>query len=211
MNNGRLSGNVRARAPALALARARACALARSLAAALAAVLCGVCFFSCAIHYNAFEDNSEVVPEFVLEDAAVTRWENAVLRVSAKAGRVEQYKRLNTYFARDVSCEIYDEKGGLQTTGAFGYVSANTDKELYTLYSDIVVENRSENTTVRAQSLRWSGKSGLLASAKDDAVTISRAGETPFSFTGSGFAADTFNHTYRFKSVSGRITTGGEE
>ncbi|MDR1786452.1 MAG: LPS export ABC transporter periplasmic protein LptC [Spirochaetaceae bacterium] len=166
--------------------------------------------FSCEIHYNTFEDNSNQVPEFVLENAVITRWEKSVLRVSARAAQVEQYKRQNVYFARDVSCEIFDEEGALQTTGSFGYVSADTDTELYTLHGDIGVENRAEQTSVQAQALMWSGKTGLLSSSGGDRVTIRRTGETPFSFTGTGFAADTFNRTYRFTAVSGNIATGEE-
>jgi hypothetical protein len=176
--------------------------------AGLALPLVAWAFSGCAINYETNIDNSATVPEFVLENASVTRWEDSTLRVMASAAMVEQYKSQDVYYARDVSCEIYDEAGELQTVGAFGFVSADTKEELYTLHGNINIENRAEETSVRAQSIIWSGNTGLLASAENDSVTISKSGSTPFSFTGKGFQADTFNRAFRFLNVSGTIVSG---
>jgi len=165
-------------------------------------------FASCSIQYNTIEDNSDRVPEFVLEQASVSRYENSLLKVSANASRVEQYKQKNIFFAQDVSCEVYDETGELQTTGSFGFVVADTDSEVYTLFDQISINNYAENTSVRAEELKWSGKTGLLSSGSGSTVTIVRTSETAFEFSGIDFTADTFNRTYQFNIVNGTITSG---
>jgi LPS export ABC transporter protein LptC len=178
----------------------------RALTAALFMFGC----VSCAIQYNTIEDNSDNVPEFMLRDAVVSRYENSQLKVRADAGLIEQYKQQNIFFAQNVACEVYADDGTLQTTGAFGFVVADTDSEVYTLFDNISVENHAENTSVRAEQLKWSGKTGLLASGNDSPVTIIRAGETAFEFSGVGFSADTFNRTYQFSGVSGTIIADAE-
>jgi len=182
----------------------------RLFPAVSAAALCAA-LVSCEIHYNSFEDHSADVPEFVLENAVIERYEKSLLRVRAGAALVEQYKRQNVYYARDVSCEIFDEAGELQSTASFGEVSADVDAELYTLHGAIRVENHAENTKVAAEALQWSGKTGLLSGDARGSVTIERGGTAPFSFTGRGFSADTFSRTYRFRAVTGRIDSGAAE
>jgi hypothetical protein len=177
----------------------------------LFSVIAAACIcVSCAIQYNTIEDNSDVVPEFILKNATVSRYENSVLRVSASATQVEQYKQKNIYYAEDVSCAVFAEDGALQTEGSFGFVAADTDNEVYTLFDSITVDNHTENTGVRAESLKWSGKTGLLASGADSIVSITRiSGEsTSFTFSGRGFSADTFKRTYTFTGISGTINSG---
>jgi hypothetical protein len=186
------------------------------------AVLCAaVLSASCSIQYQSVADNSDAVPEFTLRNASVSRYEKGVLRVRADAALVEQYKNKNVYYAQGVECEVFADDRALQTKGMFGFIAADIDNELYTFFDSVTIENYSEETSVRAETLKWSGKTGLLASAKESTVTITRQnadagnfeGEIPaggsisFSFTGSGFSADAKKRTYRFSDAAGRIDT----
>ena len=129
---------------------------------------------SCAIQYDTIVDNSDEVPEFVLANAKISRYEKSKLRVSVNAAMVEQYKQQSLYYAKDVSCEIFSEEGELQTEVSFGYAAADTGKEIYTLFDSITVNNYAEDTMVNAESLKWSGKTGLLASRENSEVVITR-------------------------------------
>jgi LPS export ABC transporter protein LptC len=178
---------------------------------------------SCSIQYQTIADNSEEVPEFTLRNASVSRYEQGVLRVTASADLVEQYKKKNIYYAQNVECEIFEEDGTLQTKGIFGFVAADIDNKVYTFFDSVTVDNYSEKTSVRAETLKWSGKTGLLASGRESTVTIIREAEdnssqenpegnaTTFSFTGSGFSADSNKRTYRFSEVSGKIDSRERE
>jgi hypothetical protein len=143
--------------------------------------LCASIFvlISCAIQYDNIVDNSDEVPEFVLANAKISRYEKSQLRVSVSAALVEQYKMQSLYYARDVSCLIFSQDGELQTEVSFGFAAADTGRELYTLFDAITVNNYAEDTMVNAESLLWSGKTGLLASGKTDEVTITRVTLTP--------------------------------
>ncbi|GMO51574.1 MAG: hypothetical protein Pg6C_16410 [Treponemataceae bacterium] len=198
----------------------------RILFAALSAAM-ALSFFSCSVEYDTIIDNSDDVPEFILWNASIERYESGICRVRAKAGIVEQYKQKNIYYAQDVECDVFAEDGAPQTKGAFGFAAADIDNELYTFFDSITVDNYSENTGVRAESLKWSGKSGLLASDAGSVVTITRQTEdadqtsdgaendgnelsTAFSFTGYGFSADSNRRTYQFSDISGTIDSGDQ-
>jgi hypothetical protein len=171
---------------------------------------------SCSIAYNNFQTDSSGVPEFLLETAVLTRYEDGKPSVRLEAGLFEQYQNDNAIYGSGTSFSVSSAEGEQTARGNCGLFSADTDTEIYTLFDSIRVESVRENFEIRASELKWSGDSGVLTSGQDTAVSIVRGknagdsgGGSNFSLSGTGFSANTRERTYRFSgAVTGTFVTG---
>lgn len=160
-------------------------------------------FLACSIKYDSTVEVSDVVPEFVFEEATVSRYENKKLKVYVEAGKLEEYKDSSETFAKDVEFCAYDDKSEVSTEGLCGYLYADTDKKIYQLYDNIELNSISEKTKFYADVLRWNEKTEQLTSGKSDLVKIEKEDTVMF---GSGFSASGVSKTFSFTgSVSGDI------
>jgi len=164
-----------------------------------------VLFLSCSIKYDTTVEVSDVVPEFVFEDAALSRFENKKIKAQVEAEMLEEYKDSSETFAKGVAFSSYDDKSKVTTEGLCGFLYADTDKKIYELYDNIELNSVSEQTKFFADVIKWNEKTEQLTSGKSDMVRIEKKDTVMF---GSGFSASGVSKTFSFTgSVSGDIVT----
>lgn len=160
---------------------------------------------SCSVKYDEIVNVENTTPEFIFQDANLTRYEDMVPKNQVSAEVIEEYKNSPETFAKGVTFKSYDEKGNVDTEGECGYLYTNTKNELYELYDDIKLFSYTQNTKFFADSLRWNSKNEQLIGGKNDMVKIEKDDTVIY---GSGFAASGVSKIYSFSgSVSGDIET----
>ena len=165
--------------------------------------------FSCSLKYDETVSVEERIPEFVFQDTSMVRCDENKVTFEMSAGVLEQYKKSSETFAKDVSFISYDDDGQISTEGQCGFLFSDTDKELYELYDDIKLYNRSENTNFFANILRWNEKNEQLTSGRGEMVKVEKEDTV---MRGTGFSASGVSKTFSFRgTVSGEIETKSQE
>lgn len=167
----------------------------RLTAAVFAAALL---FSSCSLKYGMTIQSEENVPEFVFQDVQFDRYEDGSKTLGLKAEKLEQYKDGKSMYAKDMEFELYNNSSEVTNSGKCGYLSADTKNERYVLYNGIEIENVKDGLTVKADNLKWNGKSEQLTSSRNDVVTIKK-GDTVLQ--GSGFSASALSKKFVFHGV----------
>ena len=155
------------------------------------------CLFSCSLKYGMTIQNEENVPEFIFQDVQFDRYEDGEKTLGMKAEKLEQYKDGKSMYAKDIEFEICNNSE-VTNSGKCGYLSADTKNERYVLYNGIEIENTKDQLTVKADNLKWNGKSEQLTSSRNDVVTIQK-GDTVLQ--GSGFSASAISKKFVFNGV----------
>ena len=163
---------------------------------------------SCSLKYDEVTDTTDSVPEFVFRNARYSRYENSKKSIYLSAGLLEQYKKDSASYARNAVFSTWDKNGTLDTEGKCYLLGINLNEEIYTLFNDILIKNTSQNFKIRAENLRWNGKTEQLTAGADETVYITK---DDVELSGKGFSASGVNRNYRFSSsVNGTMTTKDE-
>lgn len=158
----------------------------------------------CSVTYTEPPFVEDKIPEFVFQNASMSRFHNNQLITDIEAEFLEQYRNTSNSYGKNVTFNSYED-GQLETSGSCGYISANGDLEVYELFDNIQLENHTEGVKVFADGLKYNGKTEQLTSGKGDSVTIEN--ETT-SLRGTGFAASGVSKSYSFSgNVIGSIKT----
>lgn len=152
---------------------------------------------SCSLKYGMTMQSEDNVPEFVFQDVQFDRYEDGSKTLGMTAERLEQYKDGKSMYAKDMAFELYSDSE-VSNSGKCGYLAADTKNEKYVLYDGIEVENVKDGLTVKADSLKWNGKTEQLTSSRNDVVTIKK-GDTVLQ--GSGFSASALSKKFVFSGV----------
>lgn len=164
---------------------------------------------ACSLNYDGEKQADIIVPEFIFSDVELLRYEDNKVSVEFNAKNLEQYKGSSESYAKGVKFSSYDSYGELTTNGECGYLAADTDKEIYTLYDDIKVYNKSNDINFFSNSLKWDSKTEQLTSGRSDIVRVEKDNTTIY---GSGFSASGISKSFRFSgAVSGEILTKEEK
>jgi hypothetical protein len=143
------------------------------------------------------------VPEFRLKVAKVSRYENNLLTAELSAEAVEQYKKNTTIYGEKVGFRMYED-GKEIGHGTCGLILADNDNDNYMLFDGIDFDNTRDSFAIKADSMRWSSKQGILASGQDTKVTVTKTrvqGEgdnSTFTLTGTNFSADGNKRSFDF-------------
>lgn len=160
-------------------------------------------FCSCSLKYTETPVVDDVVPEFVFENTTMKSYEKNKKVSQVQAEVLEQYKNTAENYAKGLNFTSYDKNGKVTSEGKCGYLFADTNKEMYQLYDNIVMTNHEDNITFHANALKWNGRTEQLTSGKSDTVKIIKDSTV---IHGSGFSASGVSRTYRFTgAVSGDI------
>lgn len=163
---------------------------------------------SCSLKYDQEKNVRDIVPEFAFTDSVMTRYEDDKKKMELKVGNLEQYKDGYSVFAKDVDFSFYED-GEVSMDGNCGYLSANTNTEVYEMFDSIKLKNHKEEMSVSGKSFHWNGKTEQLTSGRNDTVTIEKDGMTVY---GSGFSASGASSAFSFTSVvTGNIETNDKE
>ena len=161
--------------------------------------------FSCSLNYLKSENSEDTIPEFSFKNANYSKYESSKKNVSLKAEQLEQYKSDNSVFAKNAEFETFDSDGKEETSGSCQLISANTRKEIYTLYGQIQLNLPKQEMQISADSLNFNKKTEQITSGKNSEVKLIKK---DIEMSGYGFSASGVSKTFSFiDSVSGTIVT----
>ncbi|MBO4320675.1 MAG: LPS export ABC transporter periplasmic protein LptC [Treponema sp.] len=164
---------------------------------------------SCSLKYEEGVNIEDKMPELVFTNADLTRYKDGNLSMELKAEQVEQYKDNGSTYARNPNFSTWDSDKILDTTGSCNLLSINTKENIYTMFSDILINNTSSDVEIHAQNLRYNGNTKQLTAGKDEEVEVRREGLT---LIGTGFSASGVSNSFSFNSgVSGTLITNDQE
>lgn len=160
-------------------------------------------FFSCSLNYFQNENSEALIPEFTFRNARYARYENDKKSLWLEAAVLEQYKSDNAVFSKDVRFESFDSDGGMITSGECRLLSADSKKEIYTMFGDVRVDLHKQEMRIHAGSLSFNKRSEQLVSDRADEVRVQKK---DLSVSGYGFSASGVSRTFAFfGEVSGLI------
>ncbi|MDY6397029.1 MAG: LPS export ABC transporter periplasmic protein LptC [Treponema sp.] len=164
---------------------------------------------SCSLNYLNSENSEASIPEFCFKNASYTKYEASKKNVSLKAEQLEQYKSDNAVFAKNAVFETYDTDGKEDTGGSCQLISANTKKEIYTLYGDIQLRLPKQDMLIEADSLNFNKKTEQITSGKSSEVRLKK---NDIMMQGYGFSASGVSKSFSFvDTVSGTIITDDDK
>ncbi|MBQ9495626.1 MAG: LPS export ABC transporter periplasmic protein LptC [Treponema sp.] len=165
---------------------------------------------SCSLKYTEGVKNVEqTVPEFIFNDALLVRYEDGHEKLSLSAEKLEQYKGGNDTYASNMQFAAFDAAGTIETEGSCRLLAFNAREKKYSLYDNIELINYPRHVVIRADELRWNGKSEQLTSGRSDTITIVKDNTM---IIGSGFSASGVSNTFVFTGVvSGTVETDDDE
>lgn len=173
---------------------------------------CFVLFLSCSIDYGRFKKDGEKRPNIVFKEINVDRYETATPNLLLFCTRLEMYSKDKTWVGRELEFKQL-EKGREEQeefTGKAVLVLIDEQKEEYYLGENVEFVSIKDKLTIKAPSLYWMKKEKLLASTKDDEVSIEKKDE--MSIKGRGFIANTASKEFELKSqIEGVIDTRNKE
>ena len=181
----------------------------KNLSICISIILLLLSFASCSLKYEEGVNIEDKMPELIFTNADLTRYKDGKLTMELKAEQVEQYKDNGSTYARNPEFSTWDSDNNLDTTGSCSLLSVNTKENVYTLFSDILINNSSNDLEIHAQNLKYNGNTKQLTSGKDEEVEVTREGLT---LNGRGFSASGISNSFSFSGeVSGTLVTEDQE
>ena len=149
------------------------------------------------------------MPELIFTNAEFNRYKDGNISMQLKSEQVEQYKDNGSTYARNPNFSTWNNEKKLDTTGSCNLLSINTKEDIYTMFSDIHIDNSTNDVEIHAQNLKYNGNTKQLTAGKDEEVEIRREGLT---MVGTGFSASGVSNSFSFSSdVSGTLITNDQE
>lgn len=161
---------------------------------------------SCSFNYKDSLGTMDVVPDMIMNDASIDRYENATVSLTFNAKTIEMYDADQIWAAEDISFIQYskDSSGTVEAEGRAGLMLVDNKEEIYTLGKEAFFQTKTDNLILKAENIRWSRKTSRLSGSKTEEVEIQKDEGT--AIHGIGFFADTLSRAYEFdQSVSGQI------
>lgn len=169
-----------------------------------------ITFFSCSLNYN--EEDSEfssAAPEFVFKNAKFSRYESTKLKMQLQAQELEQYRDNDSSYAKDVNFFNWDDNGILETEGKCLLLAINSKDEIYTMFTDILIQNYPQKLELKAQNIKWNSKTEQLTSSTSETVSIKKDN---IELEGKGFSASGLSRKFNFTGqVKGSLSIEDEE
>lgn len=160
---------------------------------------------SCSLKYDEEVNADNISPELEFENVRYKKYEENSISSEIQAEFIEQYKGDGSAYARNAEFKAWNKDTELTAEGSCTIMSLNSDTETYILLNDININNLEQNFRIKAENLKWNGKSEQLTSSESDTVYLSR---DDIEIEGQGFFASGVSKSFRFsKPVSGIITT----
>ena len=154
------------------------------------------------------ENSEDSIPEFCFKKANYTKYESNKKNISLRAEQLEQYKSDNAVFAKNAEFKTYDAEENEETGGSCQLIAANTKKEIYTLYGDILLSLPKQEMQIEADTLNFNKKTEQITSGKSSEVRLTKK---DISISGYGFSASGVSKAFSFiDTVSGIINTNGD-
>jgi LPS export ABC transporter protein LptC len=132
--------------------------------------LCIFFFCSCSLIYRT-ELSEEEESELSLYDLVMTKVSNGKKESLIKAKQMEQYRKDEHMYAKDVSFILYDKNEAIETEGSAGFMKSEKD-ELLVFSGGVSLTSYKEDVYIEAENLRVDTEREQLTSAEDDTILI---------------------------------------
>lgn len=165
-------------------------------------------FISCSLDYEEKESPEAKVPEIIFSNATFSRYEGGSVKMQMQSEKLEQYKTDSATFGKNVTFKTWNNKGEISNTGKSDFLGMSNENGVYTLFGNIEILYNQDNTSIKADSLRWNEKTEQLTSGEDDSVTIKR---DDLELRGKGFSASGISKKYSFSGYVEGILTPKEK
>ncbi len=171
---------------------------------------------SCSLDYFEQGSSESSSPEFVFSDVDFSRIEDNALSIHMGSSKLEQYSDGGLTFAQAPDFTLYDSAGTITVMGFCELLSADTEKDEYSFYGDVLITSYEHDATIEASNLRWIGDDEIFVGAIDEKVFVSIGNQgvddtseqnnTELIVEGTGFSANGVDFSYAFAGpVQGRI------
>ncbi len=167
---------------------------------------------SCTFNYSMEGSALENVPDMVLSEAVIDRYEDGALAVQLSAEKLEMYDQDRVWAGETVAFTSFsaDTSQQIDTTGSAGLLLIDDRSGLYSLGNTAYFYIASDDMSIHAEALRWAKTAHTLSGPQNSEVVLVKGDGT--TIRGNGFSADTLRYAYRFDSaVSGLLPESREE
>lgn len=159
-------------------------------------------FCACSLQYQRTVNPENKIPQIIFEDAELVRYVDTKKNVELKSSRFEQYKSINSAFAKDATFVLFDSAKNKTSSGKAALICVDTKNDVFELYDGIEFIDDTQNIKINAASIKWNGKTEQLVSEKNNVVTIQK---DDLIVTGKDFSASAISNTFLFSdSVFGK-------
>jgi LPS export ABC transporter protein LptC len=172
-------------------------------------------FAACSFDYDASTEGFENDPDVIMKDVEYVRMENVLPVVRIRSKEARRYEAKHAMEMDDFSFEQYNpvpsedsEIPDINVRGAGGSVKIETDSGNLTMAGGVSIDVKSEDLSLRTESLSWEDNERLFSAPGE--VTVTRSDGTELS--GRNLSADTRRRRWRFEeAVSGDVVEEDEE
>lgn len=177
--------------------------------AKILAIITAFLFFSCSVQYGMRSgDDEDEVPEFVFEQASMKRVQKGEVTVELKTQKIEQYTGGKNVYAQNAQF-VTMAKGKTSTEGSCNLLAVDSENEEEMLFGDITLFNNERGISIKADSIKWNGKSEQLQCGETGGISIKKGN---VMIKGSAFAASAVSGAFSFGgAVQGEIETDDRE
>lgn len=151
-------------------------------------------FFSCSLKYKAPPYNEENTPEFVFETSDFTRVTDGKMEANVKSSVLEQY-RGGAIYAKEANFVSYNSEGEVSGEGKSDFIFYDDLRKKGFLFGSIYIKDLKNDLFLRADELRWDGKSMQLVGSEKGNVEIEGKN---LCFSGKGFSFSAISHLFSF-------------
>ena len=175
--------------------------------------LCIVSIFSfsaCSLKYQRDSISELNVPQISFENASVYQYVDNKKTMMLDGKLYEQYKSSGLIYAKDAKFTLFDKDQKETSTASAKLIGADPANEIYEFFDGIDFADKTQDTFITGNTLKWNSKTEQLVSAKNQEITIKKDN---LEITGKDFSASAVSNTFLFSGpVHGtQILTGASK
>ena len=150
---------------------------------------------ACSLRYEQQTSMEDKIPEFLFENVSFERYLSGQKSFLLEAQVLEQYKRTNESYGKNVSFYNWNEDGEVETTGSCDMLGIDPASNIYLLFNNVFVQDIPNELEIKGQHLKWNGNTEQLTTDSLEKVYIKHKDLT---LEGSGFSASGISKTFSF-------------
>ncbi len=187
----------------------------------LALIIINLFTYSCSLNYGGKEKKFDKMPNFVLKNTNLDRYEENKITMKVSFNELEIYDSDKLWAGKKVYFVKLDKdkaivrnkkdskKEAVEAKGYAGLLKIDEKNNKYFLGEKVFFENIPEELIISGTAFFWNKEENILYSSQNDTITIKKGDE--FKLKGSGFIANTISREFEFaNTVEGEITTETE-
>ncbi|MDR2792966.1 MAG: LPS export ABC transporter periplasmic protein LptC [Treponema sp.] len=156
-------------------------------------------FSSCSFDYGVASVETNEQPDIIMNDVEYVRVRNGEPIVRFKADTAERYEKKQLMHVQEFEFEQFQNHGKeVNVQGDVGTAHIEIDTGNIQMLNGIRIDVKSDDLSIRTDTLHWEDKTRVVSAGKEDEVQIERPDGT--SFSGKGFSANIREQVFMFDS-----------